>query len=159
MLTDELTVSVDGHLKPVTAPALQALDILWQTLRELPIGEYQLRAMERLVGGDDTRGLEKWMNGDESTDWTLALEGGDTAIVRVTYGDGLTRRQRVAARYRPERVERPAGRPDQWIALDLVTGYPATDWLPTESAACEWIRRKVQNATYQSGPAARRAAE
>ncbi|MEV7358223.1 hypothetical protein [Kitasatospora sp. NPDC091276] len=159
MLTDELTVAVDGHLEPVTAPALQALDILWQTLRELPIGEYQLRAMERLVGSRDTRDLQNWMHGDESTDWTLALEGGDTAIVRVTYGDGLTRRQRVAARYRPERVERPAGRPEQWVVKDLATGYPATNWLPTEAAACEWIRRQVQNANYQTGPAAKRGAE
>ncbi|MFJ2191939.1 hypothetical protein ACIOJE_29070 [Kitasatospora sp. NPDC087861] len=153
MLTDDLTVAVDGHLEPVTAPALQALDILWQTLRELPIGEYQLRAMERLVGSGDTRDLENWMHGDEATDWTLALEGDAVAVVRVSYGDRLTCRQRVAARYRPELVKRPAGHPDQWIVLDLVTGYPATDWLPTESTACEWIRRQVQNANYQSGPA------
>ncbi|MFJ1935798.1 hypothetical protein ACIOGZ_24465 [Kitasatospora sp. NPDC088160] len=156
-MTDELTVSVDGHLEPVTAPALQALDILWLTVRELPMDSLQMWAMKRLFGSRSASELEHRMNGDEIIDVTVSLNDGSLVIARVSCGDGLTCRQRVAARYRPERVERPAGRPDQWVVLDLVTGYPATDWLSSESAAHEWIRRKVQNANYQTGPARRTA--
>ncbi|MFF1788301.1 hypothetical protein ACFVX9_17810 [Kitasatospora sp. NPDC058243] len=159
MLTDELTVSVDGHLKPTSAPALQALDVLWQTVRELPMDSLQMWAMKRLVGSRSTDELERRMNGDEVVDVTISLTDGSLAIVRVTYGDGLTCRQRVAVRYVPKAVKRERGRPERWAVTDRVSRVVVADWLLSESEAREWIRRKMQTATYQSGPAARRAAE
>ncbi|WP_280684797.1 hypothetical protein [Kitasatospora sp. MAA19] len=158
-MTDDLTVSVDGHLEPVTAPALQALDILWQTLRELPIGEYQLRAMERLVGSGDTRDLERWMHGDEATDWTLGLDGDAVAVVRVSYGSGLTCRQRVAARYTV--VQLPADQRGRrpWVIRDAVTGglvTAGTGPRPLEfsirESADEWTRGRVNLAGYRAVP-------
>ncbi|MBO1415086.1 hypothetical protein [Streptomyces sp. FH025] len=166
MITEPLTVSIDGHLEPVTARALEALEALWQAVRALPIGEYQLGAMERLLGSGSTADLERLMNGDEATDFTLTLDGGcGHAVVRVRYGDGLTCRQRVAARYAPQQVHRASrGAPERWAVLDSWTDAEVVEdgvalRFGSESAAREWISGQVLLATYQAGPEARRAAE
>lgn len=156
-ITDPLTVSIDDHLQPITKPPLEALEVLWQGVRQLPISDYERRAMQRLLGSGSTDDLERMMNGDEVTDWTLGLQGGGRAIVRVSYGDGLTCRQRVAARYVAEKVERGPGLPERWVVKDRQTGYRASDTVSSESAAREWIRRQVQNANFQSGPARKAA--
>lgn len=155
MITDPLTVSIDGHLDPVTLPPPEALDVLWQALCELPPDELQLWGLGRLFAGG-TEELERRMNGDAITDVTVALPDGTTVIVRVSYGDGLTCRQRVALRHVPERVT-ALGLPEVWVLRDSRTGGLATEVgrpvrCHSESAAREWIRRQVQNATYQAGP-------
>ncbi|MFJ6617570.1 hypothetical protein ACIQOW_08345 [Kitasatospora sp. NPDC091335] len=158
MITEPLTVSIDGYLDPVTAPPEAALETLRQAVCALPISAYERQAMRRLLDSSGAD-LEYRMNGDETTDWPVSLDDGTLAIVRVSYGDGLTCRQRVAARYEPRRVERPSGRPTEWIVWDLGLDLAATAWLGSEPAAREWIRRQVQTATYQTGPASRKAAQ
>lgn len=145
-LTDHLTVSVDGHLEPVALPALHALERVWATVSALPIDDVQRRAMRRMFGAGRTDDLERWMRGDETTEVPLLLKDNSSVFVRVAYGDRMTRRQRVGARYVAERVERPVGYPEQWIVRDLLTNTEASGWLPTPTAADEWIRRKVQAA-------------
>ncbi|MEV8324489.1 hypothetical protein [Kitasatospora sp. NPDC056731] len=155
MLTDELTVSVDGHLKPTSAPALQALDILWRTLRELPIGEYQHRAMHRLLGAGTTVEMEKFLDGQGLVDFPLDLTGGDKAIVRVWRGDGLTASQRIGARYMPEQVQAPGrGVPGLWAVRDtqsdsLVEEDGRVLHFAIEDSARGWINRRVSLAGYR----------
>ncbi|MFI2612035.1 hypothetical protein [Kitasatospora sp. NPDC018619] len=150
MITEPLTVSIDGHLDPITRPPVEALAAVWHTLQPLPMDGPQYRAARRMFGGGRTDDLERWMHGDERTDVPIGLADGSAVIVRVEYGDRMTCRQRVGARYVARRVERPPGRSEQWEVWDTVTDAPATDWLP-RPAATEWIRRQVQNATFQRG--------
>ncbi|MFJ6623420.1 hypothetical protein ACIQOW_38370 [Kitasatospora sp. NPDC091335] len=155
-LTGPLTVSIDGHLVPVTLPPREALETLRQAVCALPISGYERQAMRRLLDSSGAD-LEYRMNGDETTDWPVSLDDGTLAIVRVSYGDRLTCRQRVAARYDPRRAERRGGRPEEWVVWDLERDVAAAQRLGSESAAREWIRRQVQLANYQSGPASEAA--
>ncbi|MEV7770605.1 hypothetical protein [Kitasatospora sp. NPDC086791] len=158
--TDSLTVAVDGHLESVTKPAPEALDALWQTVRQLPISAYELRAMEWLLGSGSTADLERMMAGSGSVDWPLGLADGGQAIVRVWHGDGLTPAQRVAARYRVE--ESPADERGRrpWVIRDSVTGGLVTAGSsgvrPLEFAIREsadaWIRGQVNLAGYRVMP-------
>lgn len=156
MINDDLTVSVDGHLERVTKPALEALDTLWATLRELPIGEYQHRAMERLLASGSTADLERMMYGDGVIDWVLDLGGEDRAIVRVWHGDGLTASQRIAVRYQPEQVQVPGrGVPGLWAVRDTQSGKLVHQdgevlHFAIEESARGWIGRQVNLAGYRS---------
>ncbi|MFF7994773.1 hypothetical protein ACFZDG_34000 [Kitasatospora xanthocidica] len=155
MLTDDLTVSVDGHLDPITQPVAAAMETLLSALTALPIGEFQQCAMERLLGSGSTTDLERLMRADEATDWTLRLDDGSSLVVRVSYGSGLTYRQQVGLRFTPERMDLTP----VWAVRDQHTGDLATEdgWpvqYATEADASEWIRRQVQNATFQTGPTA-----
>ncbi|WP_280685522.1 hypothetical protein [Kitasatospora sp. MAA19] len=158
-MTDELTVAVDGHLEPVTAPPLEALETLWQAVCALPISDYERRAMQRLLGSGTTDDLERRMNGDETTDWPLTLDGDSLVIVRVSYGDGLTYRQRVAARYTV--VQLPADQRGRrpWVIRDAETGglvTAGTGPRPLEfsirESADEWTRGRVNLAGYRAFP-------
>lgn len=155
MISEPLTVSIDGHLSPVTLPPQEALEAVWQAVQALPIDNLQRGAIQRMFGSGRTDDLERWANGDERTDVPISLPDGSLVTVRVEYGDRMTCRQRVAARHEVRRVERPGGRPDRWIVWDLLVDAPATAHLTSESEAEEWIRRQVQNANYQTGPASR----
>ncbi|MFE5588031.1 hypothetical protein [Kitasatospora sp. NPDC056531] len=158
MIQDDLTVAVDGHLERVTKPALEALDVLWQAVRQLPISKYELQAMEWLLASDSTADLERMMGGNGVIDWPLGLPGGGQAIVRVWYGDGLTRAQRVGARYTV--VQLPAdylGR-RLWAIQDaetddlVRTGPDALQFSIRESAIA-WILGQVNLAGYRAFPA------
>ncbi|MFB7907631.1 hypothetical protein ACFC1T_14460 [Kitasatospora sp. NPDC056076] len=160
MITDPLTVSVDGHLDPVTAPALEALARLWETVRQLPISEYELRAMGWLLNAGNTADLERMMAGSGTVDWPLSLGGGQNAIVRASHGDGLTPAQRVGARYVPEQHNSPQWRGGQmpWVIRDcldddivLEDGRPLL--FDTKADADAWRLRQVQLASYRRGPA------
>ncbi|MER6303567.1 hypothetical protein ABT247_28985 [Kitasatospora sp. NPDC001539] len=52
--TDYLTVSVDGRLEPTTQPVAEAMATLLLVLSALPIGNYQQKAMVRLLGSSTT---------------------------------------------------------------------------------------------------------
>jgi hypothetical protein len=159
LIDDDLTVSVDGHLKRVTKPALEAMDVLLQAIRQLPISEFELRAMGWLLASGNTADLERMMDGSGVVDWPLGLEGGGQAIVRVWHGDGLTRAQRVGARYAV--VQLPAdglGR-RLWAIRDaetddlVRTGAHKLQFSIQESASA-WILGQVNLAGYRIIPAA-----
>ncbi|MBV6697418.1 hypothetical protein KV557_09810 [Kitasatospora aureofaciens] len=156
MIESDLTVAVDGHLNAVTAPALQALEILWQTVRDLPIGEYQLGAMERLLGSGTTSDMERLLFGGGQVDFPLVLADGAGVIVRVWRGDGLTASQRIAARYVPEQVQAPGrGVPGLWAVRDTQSGEFVSEegqvvHFAIEDSARGWIGRQVNLAGYRS---------
>ncbi|MFD8749678.1 hypothetical protein ACFV0O_01630 [Kitasatospora sp. NPDC059577] len=160
MIGDDLTVSVDGHLERVTKPALEALDALWQTVRELPISAYELRAMRWLLDSGSTTDLERLMNGSGSVDWPLGLAGGGQAIVRVWHGDGLTPAQRVGARYTVEQLPADDRGRRPWVVRDAETGGLVTAGTsrvrPLEFAIEEcvdaWVRGQVNLAGYRVMP-------
>ncbi|MQS14535.1 hypothetical protein F7Q99_20270 [Streptomyces kaniharaensis] len=81
--TSDLTVTVDGYLEPMMLPFDVALTTLWQVVRQLPIGEYQHRAMHRLLGAGRTLEMERLLDGTGSMELRLDLTGGGTAVVRV----------------------------------------------------------------------------
>ncbi|MEU4296326.1 hypothetical protein [Kitasatospora aureofaciens] len=155
---DPLTVAVDGHLEPVTRPALEALDALWQAVRLLPISAYELRAMEWLLGSGSTADLEHMMDGSGAVDWPLGLEGGGQAIVRVWHGDGLTRAQRVGVRYAVEPLPPGPRGGRSWAVRDTETGCLVQDDEGTvrtfsmESSAQGWVQRQSYIAGYRGLP-------
>jgi hypothetical protein len=154
--TDPLTVAVDGHLERVTKPALEAMDVLLQAIRQLPISEFELQAMGWLLNSGNTADLERMMNGSGVVDWPLGLNGGDQVIVRVWHGDGLTRAQRVGARYTA--VQLPAdglGR-RLWAIRDaetddLVSTGPHPLQFSIQESATAWILGQVNLAGYRAG--------
>ncbi|MEU8927104.1 hypothetical protein AB0D10_40335 [Kitasatospora sp. NPDC048545] len=160
MIDDDLTVSVDGHLERVTKPALEALDALWQTVRQLPISSYELQAMEWLLGSGSTADLERMMNGGGSVDWPLGLVGGGQAIVRVWHGDGLTRAQRTGARYTVEQLPADDRGRRPWVVRDAETGSLVTAGtsgvrpleFAIEECADAWVRGQVNLAGYRVLP-------
>ncbi|MGW2371641.1 hypothetical protein [Kitasatospora sp. NPDC001683] len=153
---DTLTVAVDGHLERVTKPALEALDVLWATVRHLPISEYELKAMSWMLASGSTADLERMMDGAGVVDWTLGLDGGGQATVRVWHGDGLTHAQRVAARYSVVRVEADTLGRRMWGIRDAMSGrlVASSGYRPlrfsTPESAREWIRSRVNLAGYRS---------
>ncbi|MBV6699328.1 hypothetical protein [Kitasatospora aureofaciens] len=154
-IEDDLTVAVDGHLKSTTLPIQAALTTLWQTVRELPIGEYQLRAMHQLLGSGDTRPIERFLAGEGATDWPLDLTGGGRVTVRVSRGDGLTTSQRIAARYTPEQQQGHRRGSGPWAIRDSATKGLVRDdgeilLFPIKDSAQAWIGRQVNLAGYRS---------
>ncbi|MFJ9771261.1 hypothetical protein ACIRVF_08450 [Kitasatospora sp. NPDC101157] len=155
---DPVTVAVDGHLDRTTLPALEALDVLWQTVRRLPVSAYELQAMEWLLGSGSTGDLERMMDGSGVVDWPLGLDGGGQAIVRVWHGDGLTRAQRVGARYTAEPLPPGPRGGRSWAVRDAETGALVQDDEGTlrrfsmESGAQEWIQRQGYIAGYRGLP-------
>ncbi|MFJ9846569.1 hypothetical protein ACIRYZ_40275 [Kitasatospora sp. NPDC101155] len=79
----DLTVAVDDRLPPTALPFETALTTLWQVVRQLPIGEYQYRAMHCLLGKGSTLEMERLLDDRGAVDLPLDLTGGGTAIVRV----------------------------------------------------------------------------
>ncbi|WBP89554.1 hypothetical protein [Kitasatospora cathayae] len=153
--TDSLTVAVDGHLEPVTRPVLEALDVLWETVRQLPISEYELKAMGWLLASGNTADLERMMDGNGVVDWPLGLDGGGQATVRVWHGDGLTHAQRVAARYSVVQLEADTLGRRMWAIHNVVSGALVSSGrhplrFSTPESAGEWIRSRVNLAGYRS---------
>ncbi|MFD5467260.1 hypothetical protein ACFWIQ_31215 [Kitasatospora sp. NPDC127059] len=155
---DTLTVAVDGHLDRTTLPALQALDALWQTVRQLPISAYELKAMEWLLASGDTADLARMMDGNGVLDWPLGLTGGGQAVVRVWHGDGRTRAQRVCDRYTAEPLPPGPRGGRSWAVRDTETGCLVQDdegtlrAFSTESSAQGWIQRQGYIAGYRGLP-------
>jgi hypothetical protein len=154
----DLTVAVDGHLDRVTKPVPEAMEVLWQTVRQLPISDYELKAMGWLLGSGDTADLERMMAGSGVVDWPLGLVGGGQAIVRVWCGDGLTRAQRIAARYTVVQLPTDELGRRMWAIEDAETGGLVTAgtgrrplMFPIRETAGEWIRGRVNLAGYRSG--------
>lgn len=154
---DELTVAIDGHLERVTLSAGAAIVRLWQVVRELPIGDYQMGAMHRLLGSGSTVDMEKILAGEGQTDFALDLAGGRRVIVRIWRGDGLTASQRIAARYKPEQVQESArgGVPGLWAVRDTQSGDLVRDdggvlHFPIQDSAQGWISRQANLASYRS---------
>ncbi|MFH9348311.1 hypothetical protein [Kitasatospora sp. NPDC017646] len=156
--TDSLTVAVDGHLNRTTLPALEALDTLWQTVRQLPISAYELTAMERLLGSGGTADLSRMMDGSGVVDWPLGLTSGGQAIVRVWHGDGLTHAQRVGAQYTVEALPPGPRGGRSWAIRDTETDALVRDDEGTvrafsmESSAQGWVQRQAYIAGYRGLP-------
>jgi hypothetical protein len=154
----DLTVAVDGYLEPVTKSAAEALDALWQAVSQLPISAYELQAMEWLLASGSTADLERMLDGSGVVDWTLRLDGGGQAIIRVWHGDGLTKAQRVGARYSV--VQLPADELGRrlWAIRDTETDdLVRTDEHPLQfsiqESATAWILGQVNIAGYRVFPA------
>ncbi|MEU6238153.1 hypothetical protein [Kitasatospora sp. NPDC047058] len=151
----DLTVAVDGLLEPTTARIDLAITTLWQALRGLAIGDYQRRAMHRLLGTGDTREMERLLDGEGQVDWRLDLTSGEAMTVRVWRGDGLTTQQRVAARYAPLQLPGTRRCPGLWAVQDLTTGELVSDdegerrRFSLEAGAQAWIGRQVALAGYR----------
>ncbi|MFD9690961.1 hypothetical protein ACFWXO_34955 [Kitasatospora sp. NPDC059088] len=64
MISKGLAVGVDGHLEVTEAPFEAALTILWQTVRNLPISDYQHRYMHRLLGSGSTLAVEQLLDSE-----------------------------------------------------------------------------------------------
>ncbi|WP_395292985.1 hypothetical protein ACF9IK_04815 [Kitasatospora hibisci] len=150
-----LTVAVDGVLDPTVEPIETAITTLWRCLRGLAIGDFQRRAMHRLLGAGDTRPIEKLLDGEGRIDWPLRLASGGTVTVRVWRGDGLTTQQRVAARYVP--VQLPAARHGEglWAVRDRATDELVRDdegqarRFALEHSARAWVSGQVALAGYR----------
>ncbi|MFJ9454207.1 hypothetical protein ACIRST_03935 [Kitasatospora sp. NPDC101447] len=121
-LDGPLTVAVDGYLEPATLPTLKALDVLWQTVRVLPMDACQRRGMELMFGSGSAVDLERWMGDDAVTDLTIGLTDGSRAIVRVRHSDGLTVAQRIVNRYTVEQLLNDRRHRDPWVIRDSQTG-------------------------------------
>jgi hypothetical protein len=159
LIDDDLTVSVDGHLERVTKPALEALDVLYQAIRQLPISAYELQAMKWLLASGSTADLERMMDGSGVIDWPLGLSDGSQAIVRVWHGDGLTKAQRVGARYAA--VQLPVDKLGRrlWVIRDaetddLVRTGARTLQFSIQESATAWILGQVNLAGYRAGAGA-----
>ncbi|MGW2544556.1 hypothetical protein ACWC5I_27675 [Kitasatospora sp. NPDC001574] len=146
------TVAVDGHLTPTTLPPRQALTAVWQTVRPL-VSDYQRQALHRLFGAGDTERTEQLLDGGEA-EFPIVLAGGGRASIRIWRGDGLTSRQRLAARYRPMQLPREGRNPGLWAVQDIETGALVREdgrvlrW-GIESSAQSWIARQVAQIEYQ----------
>jgi hypothetical protein len=156
---DTLTVAVDGRLERVTKPALEAMDVLYQTIRQLPISEFELKSMGWLLNSGNTSDLERMMDGSGVVDWPLGLSDGSQAIVRVWHGDGLTKAQRVGARYTA--VQLPADELGRrlWAIRDaetddLVHSGPRPLQFSIQESATAWILGQVNIAGYRAGAGA-----
>jgi hypothetical protein len=157
-IEDTLTVAVDGHLERVTKPALEAMDVLLQAIRQLPISEYELRTMGWLLNSGNTEDLERMMDGSGTVDWPLSLDGGGQAIVRVWHGDGLTRAQRVGARYSVMQLPADGLGRRLWVIRDaetdeLVHAGPHPLQFSIRESATAWILGQVNLAGYRTFPA------
>jgi hypothetical protein len=158
MIDDSLTVAVDGHLERTTKPALEALDTLWQTVRELPIGEYQDRYMHRLLGSGSTLAVEQLLDADDVAELPLDLGDAGTTTIRIWRGDGRTRAQRAVDRYEVEELPPGPRRGRSWAVRDTETGTLVQDdegttrTFPMESSAHEWIKRQSYIAGYRGLP-------
>lgn len=152
---DSLTVAVDGHLERTTLPALEALDALWEAVRQLPISAYELRAMGWLLASGNTADLERMMDGNGVVDWPLGLNGGGQAIVRVWHGDGLTKAQRVASRYAVVQLPADDAGRRLWTIHDaetddlVRTGARRPLQFAIRESADSWIRGQVSIAEYR----------
>lgn len=151
----DLTVAVDGHLEPSTLPIEAALTRLWETVRALPIGEYQLGAMERLLGSGSASDMDRLLDGEGVVDFPLDLTGGGKVIVRVQRGDGLTASQRIAARYSPQQQPGPCRGSSLWTIRDAETGDFVRDEgeiikFAIRESAQGWISRRANLAGYRS---------
>jgi hypothetical protein len=137
----DVTVSIEGLLNPTTATLPEACTLLWQTLREQPLGAVQADSYRRLLGAGHTARVEQMLDEDGQVDLTVRLPGGVLAAVRIWRGTWTTPAERIAARYLVVR------QPDDWWAVrDLDTGELVRDvedtvlTYPLRRDAEHWVR-------------------
>ncbi|MCX4686750.1 hypothetical protein OG401_20955 [Kitasatospora purpeofusca] len=146
------TVSVDGHLDPSALPPLAALTAVWQAVRGLDLGDQQRATLRLLFGTGATEMVEAALDGGV-LDFPVVLPD-RRIIIRVRRDDGLTGRQRHAARYRVVQEPRRGRNPGLWVVVDTTTGDPVREkghvlrW-GIESSAQSWISREVARGDYQ----------
>ncbi|MFD9592090.1 hypothetical protein ACFWA9_04935 [Kitasatospora sp. NPDC059973] len=146
------TVSVDGHLEATALPPTVALTTVWQAVQGLDLGAQQRAAVRLLFGTGATEMVEAALDGGQ-LDFPVVLRAG-RIVIRVRRGDGLSGRQRHAARYRVVQ-QPPEGRsPGLWVVEDATTGEPVREdgrvlrWGIAASAR-SWISRELARSDYQ----------
>ncbi|WP_405004090.1 hypothetical protein OHV13_06680 [Kitasatospora purpeofusca] len=151
---EDWTVSVGGGLLPsTTRPPVAALTEVWQTVRDLDLGPQQHAALRKLFGTGGTESVEDSLDGGVF-DFPVVLGDGRMLAVRVRRGDGLTDRQRRAARYQPEQLPGEGRSPGFWAVRDTNTGALVTEdgrvlrW-GVEAGAASWISREVARGDYR----------
>ncbi len=73
-MSDMVTVSIEGVLKPVQKPLPQAVVLAWQTLRALPLGS-QYEAYRRFFGTGAQQRVREAFDQDGQLELTFQLEG------------------------------------------------------------------------------------
>ncbi|MFD9064169.1 hypothetical protein ACFVZ3_21900 [Kitasatospora purpeofusca] len=151
---EDWTVSVGGGLlPPTTRPPAAALTEVWQTVRRLDLGPQQHAALRKLFGNGGTESVEAALDGGVF-DFPVVLGGGEMLAVRVRRGDGLTDRQRLAARYRPEQLPGDGRNLGFWVVRDTKTGDLVSEddrvlkW-GVKASAASWISREVARNDYR----------
>ncbi|WP_406088852.1 hypothetical protein [Kitasatospora purpeofusca] len=132
---------------------MAALTAVWQTVRELDLGKQQHAALRKLFGAGGTEAVEDCLDGG-TFDFPISLPGGEPVAVRVRRGDGLTDRQRRAARYQPEQLPSQGRNVGIWVVRDTKTGDLVEEdgrvltW-GVKASAASWIGRVVSRGDYR----------
>jgi hypothetical protein len=74
MSDDLVTAEIEGYLEPVQVPLDQALDLLWATMRDLPIGDFQYGAYEIFFGPGVEGRVQEAIEQDGRLQLTFAME-------------------------------------------------------------------------------------
>jgi hypothetical protein len=149
---EDWTVSVGELLPPTTRPPMAALAEVWQTVQGLDLGDQQHAALKLLFGSGATEMVEAALDGG-TLDFPVILPT-RRIIIRVRRGDGLTTRQRHAARYRVVQQPGQGRNPGLWVVEDTATGEPVREdgrvlrWGIAASAQ-SWIGRELARGDYQ----------
>lgn len=73
-MNDLVTAEIEGFLEPIQVPLDQALDMLWTTLRALPLGNLQLKAYGHFFGDGVEGRVQDAIQQDGRLQLTFAME-------------------------------------------------------------------------------------
>lgn len=144
-----MTVAIEGHLEPTTAPMDVAITTLWRALRILPMGPEQHGMYEWLLGKGASERVERMLDRDGPVRLTVGLPDDEYTSVRIWRGDGRSLGQQAADRYEPRQLD--GGHWGVWDrrSSELVTDDDGEVQVFSDRAGAQsWVRAEVYHAGY-----------